>query len=88
MKEISHVGDMVRVHFRQTNPIFLSQINGGAKDMEDAIPRSSRRTVADPGCASKRRNERHGKNKLVALSDVDLIDAPDFAEQTHFLWKV
>jgi hypothetical protein len=38
------------------------------------------RAVADPGCDSKRRSERHGKNRLVAVSDLDLIDMQEFPE--------
>jgi hypothetical protein len=51
MKEISHVEDMVWVHFRQTNPIFLSQINAGANDMEDADAEFSDENGGGPGCA-------------------------------------
>ena len=36
MKQISHIEDVVWVHFRQTNPIFFRQFNGGAKAMEAA----------------------------------------------------
>src|SRR4051812_44400078 len=62
MKEISHVEDMLWVHFRQTNPIFLSQINAGAKDMEDADAEFIDGTVEVPVCASvESGSERHEK---------------------------
>jgi hypothetical protein len=54
MKEISHVEDMVWVHFRQTNPIFLSQINAGAKDMEDADAEFIDENGGGPGVRVKR----------------------------------
>src|SRR5205814_9943652 len=41
---------------------------------------SSKETEANPGCDKKRRRERHGKNRLAAVSDLDLIDTPHFAE--------
>ena len=37
-----------------------------------------------PGVRLKKAKRETRKNRLVALSDVDLIDAPGFAEQTQF----